>query len=147
MSKINPFIYVDAISFSKKDLMRNTDDDISAEKGYIPFLTNRALSYHADTIAYANEMNLRGHIDNRSQNDFYINTIRPRKRFAKWSKISTSLDLESVMTYFGYSRSKAETALKILSPESIIMIHNSLVRGGTNNDKRSPNKGPDRDSS
>lgn len=143
MSKINPFIYVDAISFSKKDLMRNTENDLLAENSYVPFMTNRALSYHADTITYANEMNLRSHIDNRPQNDFYINTIRPRKRFAKWSKASTSFDLESVMTYFGYSRSKAEMALKILSPDNIIMIHNSLARGGTNNDKRSSNKGSD----
>ncbi len=143
MSKINPFIYVDAISFSKKDLMRNTENDLLAESSYVPFMTNRALSYHADAITYANEMNLRSHIDNRSQNDFYINTIRSRKRFAKWSKASTSLDLESVMTYFGYSRSKAEMALKILSPNNIIMIHNSLARGGTNNDKRSSNKGSD----
>jgi len=47
------------------------------------------------------------------------------------------------MTYFGYSRSKAEEALKLLSPESLIMIHDKLVKGGMNNDKRRINKGPD----
>ncbi len=139
----NPFVYVDAINFSKKDLMRGTVNDELAESGYVPFMVNRALSYHPDTILEANEMNIRGHLDNLLQNDFYINTIRKRKRFAKWSKFKASPDLESVMTYFGYSRSKAEEALKLLSPESLIMIHDKLVKGGMNNDKRRTNKGPD----
>ena len=68
----NPFDYVNEILQGKKQLIV---DDLS-EKGYTPYLTNRSLSYHNDCILYANEMNMRHHVDNKLQNDYLLNTIR-----------------------------------------------------------------------
>ena len=78
---MNPFDYLNAINTTKKDIMV----DELAEKSYSPFMVNRGLSYFPDTILYANEMNKNHHIDHRLQFDFFINTIRKRKRLEIFS--------------------------------------------------------------
>ena len=50
-AKTNPFDYITAINVSKKNLMRGSNNDKIAEKDYSPFLSNRSLSYFADTIS------------------------------------------------------------------------------------------------
>ena len=79
---MNPFEYLNAINNTKKDIMI---DDL-AEKQYNSFMINRGLSYFQDTALIANEMNVNHHVDNRLQFQFFINIIRPRKRFSKWFK-------------------------------------------------------------
>ena len=79
---MNPFQYLSAINDTKQDIMV---DDIS-EKQYNAFMVNRGLSYFYDTVLLANEMNQRAHLDNRLQFDFFINTIRKKKRFSKRKK-------------------------------------------------------------
>ena len=59
----SPFDYVNSINVTKTNMMRNTENDELAEKGYEPFLTNRSLSYFEDTIGMANEMNFRSGAD------------------------------------------------------------------------------------
>tara|TARA_Y100000114_G_scaffold129015_1_gene126265 strand:+ start:219 stop:596 length:378 start_codon:yes stop_codon:yes gene_type:complete len=124
---MNPFEYVNAINYSKKDVMV---DDI-AEKGYNAFIINRSLSYFADTVLMANEMNCNAHIDNRLQFDFLINIVRKKKRFSKWFKPEVVSDLEVVKEYYGYSNEKARQALTLLSPENITIIKKKVYKGGT----------------
>lgn len=135
MEKTNPFDYTNAITQSKKDLMRGTANDDLAEKDYNPFLTNRALSYHSDTIHFANEMNRLSHIDNLLQFDFLLNIVRPRKRFAKWAKKDNDSDLLIVKEYFNYNDVKARQALSILSPQQIATIRTTLTKGGRDDRK------------
>lgn len=125
------FAYVNAVSHSKKDMMRGTENDELAQKGYNPFMTNRSLSYHIDAIQEANEMNSRPHLDNIQQFDFFINSLRPMRRIAKWAKPVNSADLDLVMEYFGYGRSKAEQALRSLCPDQLRQIAMLLERGGS----------------
>jgi len=127
---MNPFDYVNSVTFTKKDMMRGTENDELAEKDYVPFLVNRSLSYHEDCILFANEINQRSHLDHLLQYDFFINIIRPRKRFAKWAKPTKDEDLEAVMEYFGYSRVKAQSAITVLTNEQIAMIKEKLIKGG-----------------
>jgi hypothetical protein len=110
--------------------MRGTANDELAEKGYKPFLTNRAMSHHQDSILYANEMNMRPHLDNKPQYEYLLNTLRKRKRYAKWAKQTPDASVEMVMEYFGYGRSKAEEALKILTDDQLVTIELALDRGG-----------------
>ena len=56
---MNPFDYVNAINYSKKDIMVTRDD----EKVYVPFMVNRSRSYFSDTLLLANEMNKFHHLD------------------------------------------------------------------------------------
>jgi hypothetical protein len=135
MAKVNPFDFTNSINQTKKDLMRGTANDKIAEKSYSPFLTNRALSYHNDTVFYANEMNTRHHLDNLLQYDFLLNIVRPKKRYAKWSKKDNDGDVLIVKEYFGYNDTKARQALSILTPEQLTQIRITLQKGGRDDRK------------
>ena len=129
MVKISPFDFVNAIHYTKENLIV---DDWS-EKQYNPFVVNKSLSFGADTVIPANEMNSRPHLEKRLQFDFLINTIRPRKRFNKWLKAEKIEDLEVVKQYYNYNTEKALQALRILSPEQINKIKERLNTGGLTN--------------
>ena len=123
----SPFDYVNAILQTKKQLIT---DEIT-EKGYTPFLTNRALSQHKDCVLFANEMNQRHGTDKKMQNDFLLNTIRSMKRpFAKWAKSEKNDDLECIKLVFGLPDSKAQDALRLLSKEQIQQIKEQTLKGG-----------------
>ena len=124
---MNPFDYVNQILQGKNNLIV---DDVT-ENAYNPFLTNRSLSYHFDCIMFANEMNRRHHVDKKPQFDFLINTVRSKKRpFSKWNKHQRSEDLECIKTYFGFSDSKANEVLNLLSEEDIKKIKAKTDIGG-----------------
>lgn len=126
-----PFDYVNSINFKKKDLMTGSENDELAEKQYVPFIVNKSLSYFPDTILYANKMNVNHHLDNKLQFHYLLNSIRPGKRFSKWVKKQEDNDLETVMEYYGYNRTKAESALALLSPVQLEHIKNRLNKGGS----------------
>jgi hypothetical protein len=54
---VSPFDYVNSITISKKNMMRDTENDTLAEKDYNPWIVNKALSYFKDTALIANEIN------------------------------------------------------------------------------------------
>ena len=124
----NPFDFLNEINLTKKDLIR---EDPLVEKDYNPFMINRGLSYFADTVMYANEMNRHSGIPKIWQNDFFLNTITRKKRFSKWHKKDTeSKSLQLVMEYYKYSTEKAKEVLGILTPEQLKMIELKLYKGG-----------------
>lgn len=125
------FDFVNAICYSKQDLMSGTENDELAEAGYVPFLTNRALSNFPDTIMYAQEMNVHNHLDKKLQFHYLINSIRPKKRFSKWAKKQEDSDIEAVMNYYKYSEAKARAVLSLLSPEQLKHIKKRLDKGGS----------------
>jgi hypothetical protein len=130
--KTSPFAFVKEIQTTKKDLMV----DPQCEKEYVPWLTNRALSYQDDCIFQADEMNRRHHLDNRLQYSYLLGTVRSMKRgFPKWSKPETAEDLEAVKLVFGYSDKRAMEALRILTTEQIAAIVSITQEGGTGKHK------------
>ncbi len=123
---MNPFEFVKAIN-SKQNIIR---DDLD-EKAYSPYMINRSFSYFADTVLLANEMNINHHLDNKLQNDFFINTIRKNpKRFSKWNKVKHDGDFEAVKEYYGYNNEKTRSALSLLSTEEINIIKEKVDHGG-----------------
>ena len=129
MSKRNPFDFVKSVSYDKKDIMV---DDIE-EKAYQPFLINKALSYHQDSVFLVNEMNIRHGTDNRLQYLFFINTLRKRKRFSKWHKPYESKKLDTVKNAFGISTIRAKEYLELLNDKQYRELKNSMKLGGKNN--------------
>jgi hypothetical protein len=123
---ISPFDFINAITFNKTELIV---DDWS-EKQYVSYIVNKGLSYGADTVIPANEMNSRPHIDKKLQFQFLINSIRPRKRFNKWIKAEKIESIEVVKTYYGYSTEKARQALSILNQSQIDYLKQKLEKGG-----------------
>ena len=132
---MNPFDFVTSINSTKKNLMKGTENDQLAEKTYNAFLTNKSLSYFADTIQLANMMNCHHGLDNKLQYSFLLTIVRPSKRFSKWVKKDKDSDLELVMSYYGYNRQKAKAAIKLLSPDQMITIKNKLDKGGIRNER------------
>ncbi len=112
--------YLNAVNHTKVPLL-DTDDE-SIEKGYVPFVMNRCLSYFPDTIFYVNEMNIRPDTSKKMQFDFYLHSLRKRKRFSKWLKRENPDDLQAVMDYFQYSEAKAREALNVLPKETVSEI-------------------------
>ena len=121
--------YLNAINFSKEKLL-DTDDTEWAKK-YPPFVINKCLSMFYDCIAQANEMNGYHFLGKDVQFNFFINSIRKKKRFGgKWLKQNVLKDIEYVKEYYDYSNEKAREALSILSKEQIEFIKLSVDKGG-----------------
>ena len=122
---MNPFDFVKSITYTKQDIMNDLN-----KSEYESFLVNRALSYYQDCILYANEMNRRFELEVRLQYHYLLNTIRNRKRFAKWQKPLKIDDLKIVMEYYQVSRAKAEEYLNILSENNIAVLRKKMNKGG-----------------
>ena len=123
---MNPFDYLKSINSTKKNIMV---DDVT-EKEYSPFIINRGLSFFPDTILYANEMNLKHHLDHRLQYDFLINIIKKKKRFSKWVKPQEIADVEVIKEYYGYSDEKAKSVIQLLNDEQIEELKQRIYKGG-----------------
>lgn len=130
MSKVSPFDYTNAISQTKKNLIRDSENPELAEKQYSPFLTNRGLSYFPDTIMYANDMNMLPDLDGLLQFEFYLNSIRKNKRFSKWAKASKDVIVMQLAEYYGCSVQKAKEISTVLTTEQIDLILQKLQKGG-----------------
>ena len=119
--------WLNSINQTKKNLI---DEDPLIEKDYSPYIVNRIYSGHLDAIMFANEMNQYSFIPKKLQYDFYLNSLRSKKRFSPWLRKDEIKDLELVKRYYGYSNDKAKQALKILTKEQIIFIKSKFETGG-----------------
>jgi hypothetical protein len=119
--------WLNSINFTKENVLEDSPD---LTKEYPPYIINRCLSGHLDCIMFANEMNKYHFLDKDMQYNFYLNTLRKRKRFSPWIRKDKITDLELVKRYYGFSNEKASQALKILSPEQIEFIKQRLETGG-----------------
>ena len=68
--------YLNAINWTKVNLLDG--DDLTWEKKFPPYIINRCLSQHIDSIMMANEMNIRHSLTKRLQFHFLLNSIRKR---------------------------------------------------------------------
>ena len=120
--------WLNSINQTKKNLI---DEDPSIEKNYPPYIINRCLSGHLDAVMFANEMNLYSFLPKKMQYDFFINTLRTKRRFSPWIRKDLVDNLDCVKRYYGYSNEKAKQALKILSKEQLDFIKSKFEIGGT----------------
>ena len=120
--------YLNAINHTKEPLMDGEDE--TWEKKYPPFVINKCLHAFQDTILFVNEINQLPNLDNKLQFDFFLNTLRARKRYTPWLKAKKLENLECIKEYYGYNNEKAKTALDILDDEQISAIKQKLYKGG-----------------
>ena len=85
---------------------------------------------HIDAIMFANEMNMNPNLDKKLQYDFYLNTLRSKKRYSPWIRKEELKNLELVKEYYGYSNEKAKQALPLLTDKQIKFIQSKLDKGG-----------------
>lgn len=108
----------------------NAGDKDHKPTEYVPFVVNKAFSYFADTVLYANDMNMLAHLDKDMQYAYFINTIRPRKRFSKWSKVAESDVIQAISTYYDMSYAKAKEVVKLHSEQQLKEIVERVTKGG-----------------
>ena len=127
MYQLKDYLY--SINQSKKNIL---DEDPDAVKKYPSYIVNRCLSSFTDTVLYANEMNKNSHLPNKMQYDFFLNSVKPRKRFSPWARKDSIDYLDVVKEYYGYNDDKALQALRILTKDQLDKISYLLRKGGTN---------------
>jgi hypothetical protein len=88
------------------------------------------MSGHIDSLMYANEMNINNHLDKKLQYDFFLNSLRSKKRFSPWMRKEELSNLQTVKKYYGYSDEKARQVLPLLSDEQLNIIRQRFDTGG-----------------
>ena len=129
---MNPFDFVKQINQGKVNLIDETPE---LEKEYKQFIINRALSFNHDTVLYANEMNFNNHLDSKLQLDFFLNTIRPKKRYSKWLKRENNEVLELIKVYYKCSYAKAREYVTLLDDSQLDIIKQRIDTGGLKGSK------------
>ena len=125
--RMSPFVFVNQINHGKRNLI---DENPELEKEYKQYIINRALSFNYDTVLYANEMNVKNHVDSKLQFDFFLNTIRPKKRYGKWLKRENNGILELIKEYYKCSYAKARDYTTLLDDSQLDIIKQRLETGG-----------------
>ena len=119
--------WLNSINFNKNNLIEEDPETISS---YPPYIVNRCLSGHLDTVLFANEMNLYNSLDKDMQYSFFLYTLRKRKRFSPWLKKEQVDDLDLVKKHYGYSNEKAKVAVSLLTKTQIENIRDKHDMGG-----------------
>ena len=127
---MNPFDFLNAINYTKIDVISTSENPEKAEKLYNPFLVNRGLSYFQDTVLYCNEMNMRHSMDKKLQFDFLLNSIRKNKRFSKWHKAEVDEDTQLISDYYKCNIRKAKEIQLILSTSQLRELKQKMHVGG-----------------
>jgi len=124
--------FLNSINVTKENLMEteNPEENLLAIKQYNPFVINRFMAGSMDTVLLANQMNMRPNMAKKSQYEWFLATVRQRKRYAPWLKPVVDDNLSAVMEYFNCSDSKGREYLNILTQDEISFIHNKTNKGG-----------------
>lgn len=125
---MSPFDFVNSVNFSKENLVEANPD---CEDEYVPYFTNKALSYFPDTIFHSQLMNENSHIGKKLQYEYLLVSVPKKKRFSKWIKPEKLEILECLKRRYHYNDTKAQEALRCLTPEQIeAMISAELTADG-----------------
>ena len=128
---MNLFYFVKDIQRGKKDVIRNSESPEKAEGFYVPFMTNRALSFYPDSILHSNEMNQRAGLDKLLQFDYLLNSIRSMKREHTWiKKPEEDANVEMLSQYFQVNPKTAREYLRALSKDQLEAIRKRTSKGG-----------------
>ena len=95
--------WLNSINFNKDNLIK---EDPSIAKKYPPFIVNKCLSGHLDSVLFANEMNKSHFLDKDMQYDFLLNSLRKKRRLSPWLRKEKISDLDAVKKYYRYSDEK-----------------------------------------
>lgn len=111
-------------------MVHNTKTEFE-EKEYVPYVVNKALSFHIDCVLQANQMNMVPGIDKKMQYDYLHGTIRKYRRpFQKWQKRETLDALETIKEYYNYSNERAKEVMHLFSDEQLAILKSRLDTGG-----------------
>lgn len=113
MTSTNPFTYVSSI---------NDKVPIPLGKDYNQFLSNRAFSYHIDSVLLVNELNMHQGIPDSAHYAFLMEVLPKKKRFAKWAKPDNQTAAALISRYFQISIHKAYEIAHLYSEQELQQI-------------------------
>lgn len=118
----------------KKEYILNNESDV---KEYVPYVVNKALSFHMDCILYANEMNRLPNVTKKLHYDYLYNSLRRYKRpFVPWMKKEKDDDLAIISKAYNCSASEAKYYQTILTQDQIDGLKKELDTGGLDKKKK-----------
>ena len=127
--KLGPFDFIKSIAKGKRG-PNLIAADTENEKVYLPFITNRTMSYFVDSILISNELNRLACLPNALQFELYRSTLRPGNRFAKFAKSKKIKNAEIIMQEYGYSNEKALAVVDLFSDADIKALKKKHDQGG-----------------
>jgi hypothetical protein len=127
MKKLELSDWLNSINVTKQNLIKDNPELI---KSYSPYVINKCLSAHLDTVLYAEQMNQCYDLDPDMQYTFYLNSVRKKKRYSSFIKKTNIADLDYIKEYYGYSTQKAVQVLSVLTQDQINFIKQKLDKGG-----------------
>ena len=130
---LSPFDFIKSVSNTKKDLMKDQQDNAKAYKAYV---VNHGLSFYPDTVLIANEMNLYPEIPVESQYYYYMGAIRKGNRYSEWHKLKKNEDLDLVQKVYQVRREIAKQYLKLLSKDDLAKLRDLTDTGETSAKKK-----------
>jgi hypothetical protein len=119
---------IKSINYEKKfDLINEYN-----EWDYNPYVVNKIMSQHVDTLFFGNEMNARPHIPKPIQYKYYCYSVKKGKRFGTWLKAEKNDEVKMLSEYLGISYTKAKQLFPLLDPESIQILKKeiTITKGG-----------------
>ena len=103
--------WLNSINMTKEHLI---DEDPDLEKDYPPFIVNKCLSGQLDSVLFANEMNKFPSLDKKLQYDFFINSLRKRKRFSPWLRKDKIKHIEAIREVLWLLHCESRTSFEYL---------------------------------
>jgi hypothetical protein len=127
VKKITIFDFANDICEGKKNLLSD-----ATEKEFVPFMINRALSQHLDTVMLANELNKMSISDKLMAHDFLFYAVSKKKRYGKWAKATTedNDNLELLMKHYAINRKVAMQYLQLMTDDQMNELKQRYETGG-----------------
>lgn len=128
MSRLSPFEFVSSINDKKYVMV-----DPEAERQYIPFVVNRALSNFVDAMPYVYFLNTHPNLPNKMQYDYLYFGLRKMKRYGKWNKLENHEYLDDVVKFYKVNRQKAMAIIERLTAEQLHQLRSKMSNFGGRN--------------
>lgn len=125
--KVDLFSVLNSISTKDYSFTEEMND------GYQPFIINKGLMQHIDTILYANEMNINHQVTKEMHYDYLYYSVSKKKRYGKWAKASTDDKelIDDIVEYYKINRNYAEVYMRMVGRDRMIEhLKNKMNQGG-----------------
>lgn len=118
------------------DIVNHLNKKTSLEfdiKSYLPFIINKSLSFHPETIQFANAMNMNYSLDSDIQYTFYKEGIpKSNTRFGKWiKKQDVSSVVEFISRIYNVNEKVASQYISLLNEEQLKQLCEKFGEGGS----------------
>ena len=125
--QIGLFDMINDISSSKQYIFNDDTAQV-----YLPFMVNKALSQHLDTILLANEMNKHNALTKEMHHDFLFYSVDAKPRYGKWAKAEKQNEglIAYVKDKYDIGNERAIEYIKLMTETDIQQIEVTLKKKG-----------------